>query len=179
MNEGLQDLAVLKLAEGVADTVWHVAHRWSSLAQDTVGKQIIRSSDSIGANIAESYGRFHYSDKVNFLYYARGSLFETKYWLNRCGTRKLMEPKQVDTLVSDLGEIVRQLNGFIRYLKQQKRQPQTKKLKEDSPTYQIDSITLFTEDEINWLLSTGAEALVAEPENLQSLIFNQSRISNE
>lgn len=178
MSDGLQDLTVLKLAEDVADTVWTVANRWSSLAKDTVGKQIIRSSDSIGANIAESYGRFHFSDKVNFLYYARGSLFETKYWLNRCSTRNLMAPNQTDKLASDLGNIARQLNGFVRYLKQQKRQPKSKKLKEESPMYVTESMQFMTDDEIAWLENTDPNIQLAEPANLQSLIFNQPGISN-
>lgn len=179
MNNGLQDLTVLKLAEDVADTIWNVTNRWSPLARDTVGKQVIRSSDSIGANIAESYGRFHFSDKVNFLYYARGSLFETKYWLNRCATRRLMAQNQTDKLASDLGDIARQLNGFVRYLKQQKRQTKPNKLKEESPPYVTESIQLVTDDEITWLENTDPGIELAEPANLQSLIFNQPGISHD
>lgn len=179
MNEGLQDLAVLKMAEEVADSIWNVANRWPPLARDTVGKQIIKSSDSIGANIAESYGRFHFSDKVNFLYFARGSLFETKYWLNRCAARNLIEPNQVNQLVLDLGEIARQLNGFVRYLKQQKHKPQFNKLKEQAPTYVTESIQLFTDNEIVWLKNTDPNIQLVESANLQSLIFNQPRNSND
>lgn len=179
MSDGLQDLTVLNLAEDVADNIWRMTNNWSPLAKDTVGKQIIRASDSIGANIAESYGRFHFSDKVNFLYYARGSLFETKYWLNRCASRKLMEPNQTDKLASDLGNIARQLNGFVRYLKQQKRQTGSKKLKEESATYETESIQFVTEDEIIWLENTDPRLQLVEPANLQSLIFNQPGISND
>lgn len=39
--------------------------------------QIRRSSKSIGANIAEGYGRYYYLDNVRFCYQARGSLDET------------------------------------------------------------------------------------------------------
>ena len=170
---------MLKLAEEVADSVWDVAGRWSSLAKETIGKQIIRSVDSIGANIAESYGRFHFNNKINFLYYARGSLFETKFWLNRCAKRNLMEPNQVDNLASDLGDIARQLNGFVRYLKQQKRQPQTKKIREDPPIYVVEPTLLFTEDDIVWLENTDPDAQLAQPFNLQSLIFDQPGISND
>jgi four helix bundle protein len=35
--------------------------------------QIRRSSKSVGANIAEGYGRFYYKDRVRFCYNARGS----------------------------------------------------------------------------------------------------------
>jgi four helix bundle protein len=39
--------------------------------------QIIRSSRSIGNNIAEGHGRFHYQDNIRFCVVARGSLSET------------------------------------------------------------------------------------------------------
>jgi four helix bundle protein len=81
MAIGLEDLQILKLAEAVADSIWKRVGGWDEFARDTVGKQITRSADSIGANIAESFGRFNFGEKLQFLYYSRGSLFETKYWL--------------------------------------------------------------------------------------------------
>ena len=84
-----EDLRVLQEAEAVADVVWEVVVTWESFQRETVGKQMVRAIDSVGANIAEGYGRFHYGEKLQFLYYARGSLYETKYWLNRGRSRKL------------------------------------------------------------------------------------------
>ena len=46
-------------------------------AKRTVGYQIIRSADSIAANIAEGYGRYSPKDKANFYRYSRGSFEET------------------------------------------------------------------------------------------------------
>lgn len=40
--------------------------------------QVRRAVASIGANIAEAFGRYHYKDKLVFLYNARGSLYETQ-----------------------------------------------------------------------------------------------------
>jgi four helix bundle protein len=39
--------------------------------------QLVRCSRSIGNNIAEGHGRFHYQDNVRFCVIARGSLSET------------------------------------------------------------------------------------------------------
>ena len=39
--------------------------------------QIKRSSRSVGSNIAEGYGRFHFQENIQFCRIARGSLFET------------------------------------------------------------------------------------------------------
>ena len=90
MSLALEDLIALKNAEKIADSMWLFVINWQEFAKDTIGKQIVRASDSIGANIAEAFGRFNYGEKVQFLYYARGSLFETKYWLNRAVTRNLV-----------------------------------------------------------------------------------------
>lgn len=52
-----EKLRVYKLAETLSDGIWDVVRAWDYLAKDTVGKQIIRAADSIGANIAEGTGR--------------------------------------------------------------------------------------------------------------------------
>ena len=49
-----EKLQVYKLAEALSDGIWEVVLKWDYLAKDTVGKQMIRSADSIGANIAEN-----------------------------------------------------------------------------------------------------------------------------
>ena len=67
-----QDLKVYGLSEDLADAVWTIARRWDSLARDTVGKQLIRSVDSIGANIAEGCGRQSHPDNRRFIRIAPG-----------------------------------------------------------------------------------------------------------
>ena len=54
---GFENLRIYQLSEEISDTVWDIVFKWDNLAQDTVGKQLIRDSDSIGANIAEGTGR--------------------------------------------------------------------------------------------------------------------------
>jgi four helix bundle protein len=104
-------LEVLRAAEGVADDIWRQVVRWEPFARDVVGGQLAKAGDSIGANIAEAYGRFHYGEKLQFLYYARGSLFETKYWLNRAQERELMPSAQVQEYASQLTDLARQLSN--------------------------------------------------------------------
>ena len=78
MSTSFEDLRVLKSAEEVADAVWKRVSNWEDFPKDVVGKQIARATDSIGANIAESFGRFNFGEKLQFLYYARGSLLLPK-----------------------------------------------------------------------------------------------------
>ena len=118
-----EELRTLQVAETVADAVWRQVVKWEPFAREVVGGQLARAVDSIGANIAESYGRFHYGEKLQFLYYARGSLFEAKYWLNRALARELMPSDQVTQHVAQLTDLARQLNTFGDGLKTQRRSP--------------------------------------------------------
>jgi four helix bundle protein len=153
MATELEDLKILQTAEVIADDIWREVLTWGKLAQDVVGKQLARAADSIGANIAESYGRYHYGDKLNFLYYARGSLFETKYWLNRCQKRGLFNQQKTAFYASQLTVIARQLNTFANSLKSQKRNQKTKSVTyEPHPEYFFeDDLPLFSSDELDWL----------------------------
>ncbi len=79
----IEDLEVYQLAESFGDDVWFIVNKWEYFARDTVGKQIARSADSISANIAEGYGRYHYKENKNFCYFSRGSIIESKGWLKK------------------------------------------------------------------------------------------------
>ena len=52
-----ENLQIYKLSEKLSDQLWKIVVRWDALARDTVGKQLVRAVDSIGANIAEGSGR--------------------------------------------------------------------------------------------------------------------------
>lgn len=166
MAAELEDLRILRTAEGVADEIWKMSLTWGNYARDVVGQQMTRSVDSIGANIAEAYGRFHYGDKLKFLYYARGSLFETKYWLNRVAARGLMPTHDVQAHAKQLSQLAQQLNIFAKNIKQQRstQHKQPALLKESSPSYDAqifnsefedflldDLRALFSNQDINYL----------------------------
>jgi four helix bundle protein len=77
--QDIEDSRMYQRAEKVADEVWALVMHWDNFAKDTVGKQLVRATDSIGANIAEGGGRYHKGDVIRFCYFARGSLRETRY----------------------------------------------------------------------------------------------------
>jgi len=86
-HQSFEHLRVYQLAEKLLDEVWDIVLGWNILAKDTVGKQLIRAADSIGANIAEGCGRRSYQDNRRFIRIARGSLNESKHWLWRAFRR--------------------------------------------------------------------------------------------
>lgn len=147
-----EDLQVLKAAEAIADSIWKKVVGWDDFAKDVLGKQITRSADSIGANIAESVGRFNFGEKLQFLYYSRGSLFETKYWLNRVKERGLMDANEIRGYVEGLTLLARQLNSFAGGLKTVRTEQKKSTVREESAVYQTDlSEILFSETDIDFL----------------------------
>ena len=52
-KSNFENLRVYQLSEDLADRIWEVVIGWDKFARDTVGRQIVRAVDSIGANIAE------------------------------------------------------------------------------------------------------------------------------
>lgn len=93
-----ETLQVYQMSETLADDVWDIVIKRDSLAKDTVGKQMVRSADSIGANIAEGSGRGSFQDNRRFIKIARGSLYETRHWLRRAYKRNLLTEDQVKNL---------------------------------------------------------------------------------
>ncbi len=47
-----ENLEVYQLAEKLANEIWYIVKEWDGFTKDTMGKQIVRSADSICANIA-------------------------------------------------------------------------------------------------------------------------------
>jgi four helix bundle protein len=153
-----EQLRVLQAAETIANGIWNEVIQWDPFVRDIVGNQLTSAADSVGASIAESFGRFHYGEKNQFCYYARRSIFETKYWLNLSIERELLPPSQGQDYASQLSELARQLNTFIAHLKTQHRDSKRKmkNVSETATRYLDDqlintSIILFSEEEINWI----------------------------
>jgi four helix bundle protein len=112
----LEDLEVYQLAEAFGDEIWFIVNKWDYFARDTVGKQIARSADSISANIAEGYGRYHYKENRNFCYFSRGSIIETKGWLKKSKNRGLINEEQFNLLYEKLQAIHLKLNAYLKFI---------------------------------------------------------------
>ncbi len=110
----LEELKVYNLAMEMGEKVWAIVDGWNYFQKDTVGKQLVRATDSIASNLSEGYGRYHYREKKNFGYYSRGSLYETKTWIVKASNRKLIAGSDFQSISSDLSTISKMLNGYIR-----------------------------------------------------------------
>ncbi len=116
MVGGLEGLRIFRLAEKLADEIWEEVITWKPFARGTVGRELVRSGDSVGANIAEGHGRFHYRDEITFDYYSRGSLKETRSWLRRAFSRRIMSEAKFQRFIGMVDELEPQLNAYINSL---------------------------------------------------------------
>ena len=141
-----EDLDVYRLADRVADRCYEVASAWRPLDQETVGKQLIRAADSIGANIAEGHGRYHYGDQLRFLYYARGSLDETRHWMRRVRHRQLLPVESADKALSVLEDLAKKLIAYISFIRRQRKSSSKQSantVAEESPSYDTTAIPQY------------------------------------
>lgn len=107
-------LEVYKLSEKLADEVWDIVMKWKLFPRKTVGRQLVRAADSIGANIAEGVGRGSYKDNRRFVKIGRGSLYEVKHWLRRAYRRKLLSEDQIQRLKPIIDELAPRLNAYLK-----------------------------------------------------------------
>jgi four helix bundle protein len=111
------ELDVYRLAEKLSNMIWYDFDKWNNKAQKTIGYQIIRSADSISANIAEGYGRYTSLDRKRFYLYSRGSLEETKSWLRKLAKRKILSDSRITEYKKIIDELGPKLNAFINSTK--------------------------------------------------------------
>ena len=117
-----EELRIFQLAEKLADHVWQIVNQWEYFDKDTVGKQLVGSADSIGANIAEGAGRGTPADNKRFVRIARGSLHETRYWLRRAYNRNLFDDTKISAVKDILDELAPSLNAYLNSIGKPKHQ---------------------------------------------------------
>ncbi len=116
----LEELRVYKQSMEMGEKVWDIVMKWDWFAKDTVGKQLVKAVDSIAANLSEGFGRFHYREAANFGYYSRGSLYETKTWLTKAFSRKLITETDYEYFLKEIKDIGIKLNNYINSIGKKK-----------------------------------------------------------
>jgi four helix bundle protein len=116
-KDGLENLEIYRMALELSALAWTIYNHLPKELRYTMGNQLLDAADSVGANIAEGFGRFHYRDSLKFYYNARGSLLEFKHWTNLVSDRKLMNADSPGTAEITIDTLGRKLNSFINSLK--------------------------------------------------------------
>lgn len=113
MKTKFENLRVYQMSETLADEIWNIVLGWDNFAKHPIGKQIVRSADSVGANIAEGEGRGTHLDNKRFVRIARGSLQETQHWLRRAFKRNLLTKEQIEKLKTLIENLSPSLNAYL------------------------------------------------------------------
>ena len=110
----LEELKVYNQSMELGEEIWQIVINWSYFEKDTIGKQLVRSADSVSANLSEGFGRFNYNETKHFNYYSRGSLFETKTWLTKAKNRKLIGEEKFLSLISQIETLGKMINAYTK-----------------------------------------------------------------
>jgi len=82
--------------------------------------QLIRSSRSITAQIAEGHGRFHYQENIQYCRQSRGSLAESLDHLICANDNKFITDEELKQYRDQYTKCYKLLNGFIAHLTKEK-----------------------------------------------------------
>lgn len=115
-----KDLDCYKKARELRVFISEIVKTFPAKEQYLLSNQVIRSSRSITANIAEGYGRYTYTDTRNFFIVARGSLTETTEHIQTAFDEKYIDEEiftKANTIAENAGKLI---NGYISYLDKSK-----------------------------------------------------------
>lgn len=87
---------------------------------DILASQIIRSAASIGANIAEGFGRYKTKEYERFLQIALGSANETDYWLLVLKDTYPFLNKEIELIIEKNLETIKMLASSLKTLRRNK-----------------------------------------------------------
>lgn len=110
----LEDIKAYVISRELSKIVWEEVINWDHFGKKTIGDQFVRATDSIAANIAEGFGRYHKKDKIKFYYNARGSLYESLYWLELAYERNLIKNDTYESLLNKFNILPMEINYQIK-----------------------------------------------------------------
>ena len=96
----------------LSNYVWKIVMKWDKFARWTIGKQYVDAVDSISANLAEGFGRYHKKDKIKFYRYSTGSLQESLDWTRKAIVRKLLTKDEQEHITKELQKSINHLIKF-------------------------------------------------------------------
>lgn len=116
-NQSFKDLEVWKKARTLKIEIQSLCKRFPQDEKFRLTDQIIRSSRSINAALAEGHGRFTSKDQLHYCIIERGSLSETHIHLIDALDLQLISAEELKEFESKITEVGKILNGYITYLR--------------------------------------------------------------
>ncbi|MEM9507551.1 MAG: four helix bundle protein [Cyanobacteria bacterium P01_E01_bin.35] len=120
-NRGFESLDFYQDSLKLLEAAYRLADSLPNCERYNLSDQLRRASCSILLNIAEGYGRYHYLERLRFLYIARGSLAETLSAFIIAKNLSYCSIEQLDWVRSLKEKIEKNLNGYCRFIKSQQQ----------------------------------------------------------
>jgi len=112
------ELPVYKMCRSFRKKISRIAKKYFPKSEEYHLKaQVLDSSRSITANLAEGFGRFHHQENIQFSRNSRGSLDETLDHMITAYDEKYIAKEILSEINKDYKECLKQLNSYIKYLK--------------------------------------------------------------
>lgn len=108
-----EDLEIYQISVEIAIEVYRLTKKFPKEETYGIVDQLKRAATSVGANIAEGFGRFYFKDKLVFFYHSRGSLFEVKHFLEISFRMGYITEEEKNNLFVKLNNLSVKLNNFI------------------------------------------------------------------
>lgn len=115
--ESFEELNAYKLAREIRTEISILSKTFPHHEEYKLKDQIILSSRSVTANIAEGHGRHYFKENIKFCIMARGSLNETIDHLTVALDEKYINEELFSTLRDKIKVNIKVLNGYMSYLK--------------------------------------------------------------
>lgn len=110
----LAHLFVYQLSRELSRIGWEIYRRLDWKQQKIIGDQFITATDSVGANIAEGYARYHFLDRIKFYHQARASLAEAaEHWLQLLCERNMVDMEIAKQYIKIASALSLKLQNFI------------------------------------------------------------------
>jgi four helix bundle protein len=116
-HQSFTELKVWQKARALTNDIFELVKSFPPEEKYRLVDQIIRSSRSIGANIAEGHGRFTYKEQIRYCMQARGSNSETlNHFIDALDCTYISEESYL-LYKTRIEEVERMINGYITYLR--------------------------------------------------------------
>jgi four helix bundle protein len=120
MQSDFRDLDVWKRGREIRNFVFTLVKQFPEEEKYRLSDQMIRSSRSVTANIAEGYGRYHYQDNIRFCRQSRGSVYELIDHFEVALECAYISKDEYFKINKTLEELLALLNGYVKYLNDKK-----------------------------------------------------------
>ena len=112
--KGFRELEVYKLSRKLSKDVFEVTRKFPKEEMYSLTDQIRRSSRSVGAQIAEAWGKRKYEKHfISKLTDANGEQLETQHWIETAMDCSYITKELADSLLKQYASVGKMLNSMI------------------------------------------------------------------